>query len=100
MRWKSHDQRLMCITHAFFHSARRAADKKSYTSRKRRQNTNAEINELAALVPLSTPLVSFSDSSSGSLVVSNGKPPTISVLRLTTSFLKLNNFVKKSELVG
>ena len=72
-------------------------DRKTYTSREHRQNTNAEIIELAALIPLSTPLVSFSDSSSDSLVVNNGKPPTISVLRPTTSFLKLNNFVKKSE---
>ena len=88
------------LTHTFIsHSAKQGADRKSYTSRKRRQNQNAEINELAALVPLSAPLVSFSDSSSGSLVACGGKPHTISVLRLTTSFLKLNNFVKKSELV-
>ena len=82
------------------HSGKQAAIKKSRTSRKRRENQNVVINELASLVPLSTPLVSC-DSSSGSLVPSSGnKPPTISVLRLTTSYIKLHNFIQTSKFVS
>ena len=66
--------------------------KKSSTSRKHRQNQNEEIRELVSLVPL------FS-SQAGSLVPSNrGKPQTVSVLRLTTTFLKLQNFMKDGEI--
>ena len=66
-------------------------------ARKRRQNQNVEIDELASLVPLSTPLDS-SDNPVRSLVPR--KFPAIdkiSVLRLTSTFLKLQNFIKDSE---
>ena len=72
------------------HSSQQASKKKT-TSRKRRQNQNEEIHELASLVPLSS-------SQAGSLVPGNGgKPQTISVLRLTTTFLKLQDFMKDGE---
>ena len=80
----------------YYYRARQAGNKKSCTSRKRRQNEIAEINELAALFPLSTPLVTNA-SSAGSLVACGGKAPIISVLRLATSFLKLQNFMKDCE---
>ena len=73
------------------HSSQQAAKKKS-TPRKCRQNLNKVIHELASLVPLSS-------SQAGSLVPSNrGKPQTISVLRLTTTFLKLQGFMKDGEI--
>lgn len=68
------------------HSAKQAASKrkKSITARKRRQNQNVEIDELASLVPLAqTSLVPME---------------RLSVLRLATTFLKLQSFMKESEL--
>ena len=74
------------------HSSRQSAAKKKSTSRKRRQNQNEEIHELASLVPLSS-------SQLGGLIPNNGgNPQTMSVLRLTTTFLKLQSFIKDGEL--
>ena len=77
--------------------------RKNLTSRKRRRNLNVEIDELASLVPLSTPLVSI-DNPGYSLVPSGGRPPTatasvdkLSVLRLAMAFMKLKEFMKDSE---
>ena len=69
------------------HSAKQSASKrlKSATARKRRQNQNVEIDELASLVPLVQTL---------SLVPSD----KLSVLRLATTFLKLQSFMRGSEL--
>ena len=87
------------LTHHTYSAEQTTAKQKS-TARKRRRNQNVEIDELATLVPLSTPLVP-SNNSVRSLVPSNGgKPPAIdkiSVLRLTSTFLKLQNFMKDSE---
>ena len=58
---------------------------------KRRQNQNEEIHKLASLVPLSSSRLS-------GLIPNNGaKPQTISVLRLTTTYLKLQSFMKDGE---
>ena len=67
------------------YSAKQTASKrlKSSTARKRRQNQNVEIDELASLVPLSQTSPVLSDK--------------LSVLRLVTTFLKLQNFMKDSE---
>lgn len=73
-------------TQTHIYSAKQAASKrlKSATSRKRRQNQNVEIDELASLVPLAqTSLVPWDK---------------LSVLRLATTFLKLQSFMKESEL--
>ena len=84
-------------------------DRKKVISRKRRRNQNAEIDELAALVSLPTPpqlqTASMSANSNAvhSLVPSStrGNTPSavdkISVLRLTTTFLKLHDFMKNGE---
>ena len=74
------------------YSSQQSAKKKSTLSRKRRQNENEEIHELASLVPLSSSQVS------GLMPSNGGKPQTISVLRLTTTFLKLQTFIKDGEL--
>ena len=95
----------MCIrdsAHTHTHSAKQTSDKlKSSVHKRRRRNQNAEIDELACLVPLSTPLV-LSDNSVSSLVPSISNKPSaidkISILRLTSTFLKLQNFMKDSEL--
>ena len=58
---------------------------KSATARKRRQNQNGEIDELASLVPLAQMSLAPSDK--------------LSVLRLATTFLKLQSFMKDSELI-
>ena len=82
------------------YSGKETVEKQKTTARKRRRNQNVEIDELASLVPLSTPLVS-NDNPERSLVPSGGKAPAIdkiSVLRLTSTFLKLQNFMKESEL--
>ena len=84
--------------HAY--SGKQTVEKQKTTARKRRRNQNVEIDELASLVPLSTPLVS-NDNPERSLVPSSGKASAIdkiSVLRLTSTFLKLQNFMKESEL--
>ena len=74
------------------YSSQQSAKKKSTTSQKRRRDQNEEIHELASLVPLSS-------SQFGGLMPSNGgKPQTISVLRLATTFLKLQSFIKDGEL--
>ena len=85
-------------------SGEQTTSKKKVTSRKRRQNQNAEIDELASLVSLPTPPQppSSGDSNpSHSLVPSCGSTPSavdkISVLRLTTTFLKLHDFMKSGE---
>lgn len=82
------------------HSSGQTVEKQKTTARKRRRNQNVEIDELATLIPLSTPLAPPSDSPSKSLVPSNGKSSAIdkiSVLRLTSTFLKLQNFMKDSK---
>ena len=73
-------------------------------SRKRRQNQNAEIDELASLVSLPTPSQppsSGDNNPAHSLVPSCGNTPTpvdkISVLRLTTTFLKLHDFMNNGR---
>ena len=73
-------------TQTHIYSAKQAASKrlKSATSRKRRQNQNVEIDELASLVPLAQTSLVPSDK--------------LSVLRLATTFLKLQSFMKESEL--
>ena len=76
------------------------------TSRKRRRNQNAEIDELAALVSLPVPPQTDSLSADSnpvrSLVPSYGNTPSaidkISVLRMTTAFLKLHDFMRNGEL--
>ena len=88
--------------HLLSHSVgQQTANKQKSTARKRRRNQNVEIDELAALVPLSTPLLPPSESSSNSLLASSGGKGSaidkISVLRLTSTFLKLQNFMKDSE---
>ena len=80
-------------------SSGQTVEKQKSTARKRRRNQNVEIDELATLIPLSTPLAPPSDSLK-SLIPSNGKSSAIdkiSVLRLTSTFLKLQNFMKDSE---
>ena len=73
------------------YSSQQAANKK-LKFHKHRQNHNVEIRELASLVPLSS-------SQCNGLIPSNGgKSQAISVLRLTTTFLKLQSFVKDGEL--
>ena len=82
--------------HPHTHSAEQTTPKQKSTARKRRRNQNVEIDELASLVPLAMPLVPPEKS----LVPSSGKPPAIdkiSVLRLTSTFLKLQNFMKDCE---
>ena len=79
-----------------------AKKRKRSVACKRRRNQNAEIDELASLVPLSTPLIA-SDSPARSLVPSSNGSKTpaidkISVLRLTSAFLKLQKFMKDGEL--
>ena len=94
-----------------FCSGEQRTNRKKVTSRKRRRNQNAEIDELASLVSLPTPAPQLLDSDPtgnaagvGSLVPGCGSHVTptaidkISVLRLTTTFLKLKNFIKTSEL--
>ncbi len=73
-------------------SFQQSAKKKSTSPRKHCQNQNEEIHELASLVPLS------SSQLSGVLPSHGGKPQTISVLRLATTFLKLQSFIKDGEL--
>lgn len=75
------------------------------TSRKRRRNQNAVIDELASLVSLPTPpqLSNSVDSNPvQSLVPSCNNAPSsvdkISVLRLTTTFLKLHDFMTNGKL--
>ena len=94
----------MCTPHTHSHTYKHTHSQLEHTHSgkptvkkcKRRQDQNVVINELASLVPLSTPLVSC-DSSLGSLVPSSGnKPPITSVLRLTTSYFRLQNFLKSS----
>ena len=82
-------------------------DRKKVISRKRRRNQNAEIDELAALVSLPTPPQTASMSADSNAVRSlvpsstSGNAPSaidkISVLRLTTTFLKLHDFMKNGE---
>ena len=74
------------------YSSQQFAKKKSTSSRKLRWDQNEEIHELASLVPLS------SSQLSGLMPSNGGKPQTISVLRLTTTFLKLQSFIKDGEL--
>ena len=84
----------------YMYSAPQTAKQKT-TARKRRRNQNVEIDELATLVPLAMPLAP-PDTSGQSLVPSSGKAPAIdkiSVLRLTSTFLKLQDFMKESEFV-
>jgi hypothetical protein len=80
--------------------------RKKVSSRKRRQNQNAEIDELASLVSFPAPPPESSTSGRdnnpvNSLVPSYGNAPSavdkISVLRLTTTFLKLHDFMKNGE---
>ena len=83
------------------YSGKQPVDKQKTTARKRRRNQNVEIDELASLVPLSTPLVSNENPERSLVSSSGGKGPAIdkiSVLRLTSTFLKLQNFMKESEL--
>ena len=81
MAWSTHTH-----THTHTHSAKQAASKrlKSVTARKRRRNQNVEIDELASLVPLAQTSLVPSDK--------------LSVLRLATTFLKLQSFMNESEL--
>ena len=69
--------------------------KKKTTSLRRRQNQKAEIDELASHFQLSTPTAAAEQSGT-----SDNKTSAIdklSVLRLTTAFLKFQNFLKDSE---
>ena len=83
--WHMYMYTLSCIIW-YAYSAKQAASKqlKSATARKRRQNQNVEIDELASLVPLAQMSLVPSDK--------------LSVLRLATTFLKLQSFMKESEL--
>ena len=69
-------------------SAKQPASKKN-----RRQNESVKISDLASFIPLST----IPASSSSVATSSANKPPTIAVLRLTSTFLKLHKFVKDSK---
>ena len=81
---------LVCTCIYTVHSSQKSAKKKTL-SRKRRQNENEGIHELASLVPLS------SSQRSGLIPSNGGKPQTNSVLRLTTTFFKLQSFIKDGE---
>ena len=88
------------------YSGEQTTDRKKVTSRKRRRNMNAEIDELASLVslPWTTPQPSSVANPVCSLVPSCGNAPSCmdrnTVLRLTTTFLKLQGFMKNGELIS
>ena len=76
--------------------------KKKTTSLRRRRNQKAEIDELASHFQSSTPLTAHqsADDATEQEGISDNKTSAIdklSVLRLTTAFLKFQNFLKDSE---
>lgn len=87
----------MC-THAFVSNSAKEATRKSRSSRRRRHNHNAEIGELASFLSSSAQPRSATGSSLVATSGSGSKPPAMAVLRLTLNFLKLQDFVKDSEL--
>ena len=92
------------LLNTHIYSDEQTTDRKKVTSRKRRRNQNAEIDELASLVSLPNPPQLFSvDNPDRSLVPTYGNTPAamdkVSVLRLTTTFLKLQDFMKNGEVI-
>ena len=81
------------------------SSRKKAVTHKRHQNQNAEISELASLVPLCMLPPSVEDGqAAGPLVPSNGtyNSPAmdkLSVLRLVSTYLKLQQFMKDSKLM-
>ena len=84
-----------------YYSHKKTSTRKKVTSRKRRRDQNDQIDELSSLVPLATPLLPTDTSLVPARYCSTSMSSTgidkISVLRLTTSFLKLKGFMKESE---
>lgn len=78
-------------------SAEQLVDRQKTTAKKRRRNQNAEIDELSKLLPVNTlPLTEGSlemitEPSNGS---KNQPVDKISVLRITSTFLKFQEFLK------
>lgn len=82
-------------------SAEQLVDRQKTTAKKRRRNQNAEIDELAKLLPvklLPTPVPMYPASGEGSVDMSGDSKSQavdkISVLRITSTFLKFQEFLK------
>jgi type II secretory pathway component PulM len=73
--------------------------KKKTTSLRRRRNQKAEIDELASHFQSSTPTASAAEleETGTSDNIKTSAIDKLSVLRLTTAFLKFQNFLKDSE---
>lgn len=90
-----------------FYSAEQLIDRQKTTAKKRRRNQNAEIDELASLLPVKhVPSASLSiggalefDGLEGSADKGKTLPvDKISVLRIVSTFLKFQDFVKHGHL--
>ena len=92
----------MLVTHtqahpSHTHSAEQVETRQKNTARKRRRNQNSEIDELAALLPIKQP------STLGNGVVARGRNQSIdkiSVLRLTSAYLKFQKYMEKDQQKG
>ena len=74
-------------------------DRQKTTAKKRRRNQNAEIDELAKLLPIkplptpAAPFLSEPEGEASSRAKANQAVDKISVLRITSTFLKFQEFL-------
>lgn len=79
---------------SFIPSAEQAETRQKQTARKRRRNQNSEIDDLAALLPIKQP------STIANGILARGRTQSvdkISVLRLTSAFLKFQQYMENDQ---